>query len=252
MNANNFDRRLSDWLDDGPTGASEASIAAALGHARAHPRRRDPLAALRRDPMGSSGAIGFGLRAVPIVAVLGLLLMATLALASAGGLFDQRPVVVPPVEVPSPTAVPTETPQVSPSETPQPSPTAPSPSPVVMSVDLVGFGGRALSTIEVVDASGTLVDARTGQPAEDPSDPSPSVRNDPADPATVVLTWYGLLSDTDRRLTIAPDGRTMTLDVVPGCGDLLPVDRALVLTFNSPVPADAMTVTITSEPRTCE
>ena len=194
--------------------------------------------------MGPSGGIGFGLRALPVVVALGLLLVAALAVASAGGLFDQRPVVVPPVQIPSPSIAPTETPQASPS--------APIPSPVAMSVDLIGFGGRALSTIEVVDASGTLVGARTGQPAEDPSEPSPTVANDPADPATVVLTWYGLLSDTDRRLTIAPDGRTMTLDVLPGCGDLVPHNRVLALTFSGPVPADEVTVTIAAEPRTCE
>jgi hypothetical protein len=244
MNAHDLDLRFSDWLGDGPTSAPEHSIAAALDHANAHPRRRDPLAFLRRDPMGPSGGIGFGLRALPIVVVLGLLLVATLAVASVGGLFDQRPVIVPPVQIPSSPTAPTETPQASPS--------APSPSPVVVSVDLIGFGGRALSTIEVVDASGTLVGARTGQPAEDPSDPSPDVRNDPSDPATVVLTWTGLLSDTDRRLTIAPDGRTMTLDKLPGCGDLVPVDRVLALTFSSPVPADEVMVTIVDEPRTCE
>ena len=246
MNANDLDRRLSDWLEDGPTRAPERSIAVALDHVRANPRRRDPLAALRRDPMGSPGRVGFGfgLRALPIVAALGLLLVAALAVASVGGLFDQRPVVVPPVLTPSPTAAPTATPQASPSATPV--------SPVVISVDLVGFGGRALSTIEVVDESGTLVDAHTGQPAEDPSDPSPDVKNDPADPATVVLTWYGLLDDTDRRLTIAPDGRTMTFDVLSGCGDLVPFNRVLALTFNGPVPADEVTVTIVAEPRTCE
>lgn len=244
MNANDLDRRLSDWLGDGPTSAPEPTIAAALDHARAHPRRRDPLAVLRRDPMGPSGGIGFGLRALPIVVALGLLLVAALAVASVGGLFDQRPVVVPPMTTPTASMAPTATPQVSPS--------APSPSPLVMSVELVGFGGRTLSTIEVVDESGTLVGARTGQPAEDPSDPSPDVRNDPADPATVVLTWTGILDDTDRRLTIAPDGRTMTLDVLPGCGDLLPVNRVLALTFSGPVPADEVTVTIVDEPRTCE
>jgi hypothetical protein len=244
MNANDLDLRLSDWLADGPTSAPEPSIAAALDHARAHGRRRDPLAVLRRDPMGSSGGIGFGPRALPIVVALGLLLVAALAVASVGGLFDQRLVVVPPVQIPSPSSAPTASPGASPS--------APSPSPVVMSVELVGFGGRALSTIEVVDASGTLVGTRTGQPAEDPSYSSPDVRNDPADPATVVLTWIGILDDTDRRLTIAPDGRTMTLDKLPGCGDLLPVNRVLALTFSSPVPAAEVTVTIVDEPRTCE
>lgn len=192
---------------------------------------------------GHRAGFGFGLRVLPTVVALGLLLAAALAVASVGGLFDQRPVVVPPVQVPSPSTVPTGT--------PGPSPSAPSPSPVVMSVQLVGFGGRALSTIEVVDESGTLVGARTGQPAEDPSW-SLDVRNDPADPATVVLTWTGILDDTDRRLTIAPDGRTMTLDKLPGCGDLVPVNRVLALMFSSPVPAGEVTVTIVDEPRTCE
>jgi hypothetical protein len=170
--------------------------------------------------------------------------------ASVGGLFDQRPVVVPPMPAPTASAVATATtatPQVSP---PQASP-ALSPSPLVMSVELIGFGGRTLSTIEVVDESGTLAGAHTGQPAEDPSDPSPDVRNDPSDPSTVILTWTGILDDKDRRLTIAPDGRTMSLDVLRGCGDLVPVNRVLALTFNGPVPADEVTVTIVAEPRTC-
>jgi hypothetical protein len=250
MNTNDLDRRLGDWLGDGPTSAPESSIAAALDYARAHPRRRDPLAVLRRDPMGSPGGVGFGLRALPVVVALGLLLVAALAVASVGGLFDQRPVVVPPM--PAPTAATAPTAPTAPTATPQASPSAASPSPLVMSVELIGFGGRTLSTIEVVDESGTLVGARTGQPAEDPSDPSPDVQNDPTDPSTVVLTWFGILDDTDRRLTIARDGRTMTLDVLRGCGDLVPVNRVLALTFGGPVPADEVTVTIVAEPQTCE
>jgi hypothetical protein len=248
MNApHDLDRRLDDWLQDGPNRAPDRSIAAALDHARAHPRRRDPLAFLRRDPMGSRGfASGSGLRAMPLVAALGLLLVAALAVATVGGLFQGQPVVVPPVATPSPSA------PVAPSATAQPSPSAPSPSPLVTRVDLIGFDGRVLSTIEIVDGSGTLVDPRTGQPGENASAEAPHARNDPADPATVVLTWNGLLSDEDRRLTIASDGRTMTLDVLPGCGDLLPVVRELILTFDGPVPADDVTITVVSAPRTCE
>lgn len=123
MNANDFDRRLSDWLGDGPTSAPEQSIAAALDHARAHPRRRDPLAVLRRDPMGSSGGFGFGMRALPIVVAFGLLLVAALAVAFVGGLFDQRPVVVPPVTTPTASTAPTATQQASPSPSITPWPT---------------------------------------------------------------------------------------------------------------------------------
>lgn len=129
MNAHDLDLQFSDWIQDGPTGAPERSIAAALDHARAHPRRRDPLAVLRRDPMGSPGGIGFGLRALPIVAVLGLLLVAALAVATVGGLFDQRPVVVPPA---SPTASPSVS--VSPSPTATSAASAASPTATATSV----------------------------------------------------------------------------------------------------------------------
>jgi hypothetical protein len=257
MNANDLDRRLADWLGDGPTVAPEPSIAAALGHARSHPRRPDLLAFLRRDPMGARAGTGSGMRVLPVVVALGILLVAALAVASAGGWLDQRPAVVPPatapVTAPPATGEPSATAESPiPSATPSASPVAPGPTPVVVSVELVSSSGRALSTIEVVDESSTLVGARTGRPGEDPSDPSPSVRNDPGDPATVVLTWYGILDDLDRRLTIAADGRTMTLDVLPGCGDLLPVNRVLVLTFSGPVPADEVAITVVPEPRTCE
>jgi len=246
MNASqDLDRRFADWLKDGPSRAPERSITAALGHARSHPRRRDVLAGLRRDPMGSTGfGSGFGgsLRPLPMVAALGLLLVAALAAATVGGFFDRRPVVVPP----------DSTPTASPS--PQPSSPAPSPSPIVRSVDLIGSDGRVLSTIEIVDESGTLVEAASGQPGEGGSSSAENadVANDPADPATIVLTWTGLASDKDQRLTISPDGRTMTLDVQQGCGDLLPFDRVLILTFDGPVPAGEVTAPIVAEPRTCE
>ena len=60
----------------------------------------------------------------------------------------------------------------------------------------------------------------------------------------MILTWTGLFDSDDRRLTIAPDGRTMTIEVAPGQGDLLPVDRQLILTFSGPVPAAEVDATI--------
>ena len=56
MNASNdLDRRLDDLLADGPSIAPDRAIGAALDHARHHPRRRDPLGVMRRDPMASTG-----------------------------------------------------------------------------------------------------------------------------------------------------------------------------------------------------
>ena len=56
--ANEQDRRIAAWFEDTQGRVPERTIEAALAHARTHPRRRDPLAALRGDPMGSGG---FGL-----------------------------------------------------------------------------------------------------------------------------------------------------------------------------------------------
>ena len=91
---NDFDRRLGAWLDEGPAHAPDRTIDAALAHARAHPRRRDPLAVLRRDPMSGGGFAG-ALRPLPLVAVLGLILVAAIGVATVGGFFS-RPSVVPP------------------------------------------------------------------------------------------------------------------------------------------------------------
>lgn len=242
MNApHDTERQLTAWLEDGPSRAPERAIDLAIDHAHAHPRRRDPFASFRKDPMSSPRSTA-GFRPLPLIAVLGLLLVAAFAVASVGGLFQGRPVVVPP---PAPTTSASPTP----SAIPAPTATAavPVPSPVAISVDLIGFGGQQLSTIEIVDQSGTLVSARTGQPNDGGSVWSPDkadVVNAPGDPRTLMLTWTGVLDDDYPRLTIDDDGRTMTIDRVRGVGDLLPVDRVLILTFPGPVPAGEVTASI--------
>jgi hypothetical protein len=241
MNApHDLDRRLDDWLRDGPSHAPERTIVAALQHARAHPRRRDLLAALRRDPMGSTGfGSGSGLRVMPLVAALALLLVAALAVATVGGLFQRQAVVVPPLTTPSPSA--TATPQATSSPSPSATATA---TPTTIRVDFVDeVGGKAF--IEITDRSGRLVNARSGPENEGPSFTGDiGVANAPGDPATLVLGWVGCPSDTRYVMAIAADGRTMSIDQ-PACqGDTLGVARVLVLTFDDPVPASDVTATI--------
>jgi hypothetical protein len=233
-----LDRRLDDWLADGTSIAPERAIGTALDHARRHPRRRDPLAVMRRDAMGSTGS-GTVRRTVTLVAAAALLLAAGLAAATVGGLFERRAAIVPPEPSASPTA--SVAPQASAS--PVPSPVA-SPSSTVIRVDLVDdIGGQAF--VEVTDGSGTLVTARSGQQSEG-SEPATSigVANPPNDPASIVLTWVGCPSDTRHVLTIAPDGRTMTLDQPVCQGDTVGVARVLVLTFADPVPAGEVQATV--------
>jgi len=234
-----LDRRLEAALGDGPSRAPERSIDIALTHARAHPRRRDPLAFLRKDPMHTqSSRFAVALQPLPMLAILALALTAGFAIITAGGLFDDRSVVVPPVVTPSPS-----------SDAPaSPSPTAPaSPSsPAVVSVDLIEHVG-ADATIDITDLSGHLVKAESGVPNVDGAtvpDGMVAVTGLAGDPATIVLTWSGLPCDTAHQLTIAPDGLGMTIERGACGGDTLPVDRVLQLTFDRPVDPAAVNATI--------
>lgn len=233
--SNDFDRRLGAFLDDGPGHAPDRAIESALAHARAHPRRRDPLAALRRDPMAGGGLAG-AMRPLPLVAVLGLILVAALGVATVGGFFRQ-PAVVPPLpatpspSAPSPTATPT-------------APAVPASSPAVIRVDLIDdIGGDAF--VEITDESGTMLDARSGQAAEAAEFTGDiGATNLASDPNAVVLTWGGSPCDTRHVLTIAPDGRTMTVSRVACQGDALGIARVLVVRFDGPVPAADVIATL--------
>ena len=65
------DRLVSDWLQDGAYVAPDEPVEAAISHARAHPRRPDPFAFLRKDAMTSSRTIlGFSPAAAAVLAVV--------------------------------------------------------------------------------------------------------------------------------------------------------------------------------------
>jgi len=221
------DRRIAAWFADEGVRAPERTVDAALAHARAHPRRRDPFAALRGDPMrrGLGGAL---FAPVPLLAALGLIVVAVVGGAIAGGLLDRPAVVVSPS--PSPT--------VSPSPTPSPTPV---PSPAMFHVDLVEVAG-ADASVDITDRSGKLSSADSGQPQDGGSvgDDSIVVEPDPSDPTVAVLTWTGTPCDTTHTLDIAEDGRTLTMTRAPCEGDAIPRDLRLRLRFNGPVDTSQM------------
>jgi hypothetical protein len=239
MNASNdLDGRLDDLLADGPSTAPDRAIGAALDHAGRHPRRPDPLLVLRRDPMGSARAAS-ARRIATLVAAAALLVAVALAAATVGGVFERRTVVVPPVPSTSPSATIAPSPSALPSATP-----APSASPAVVRVGLVDdIGGTAF--VDISDLSGTLTTARSGQTSEGSEVATDiGVTNLAGDPASIALTWVGCPSDTRHVLTIATDGRTMTLDQPACVGDTVGVERVLVLTFSGPVPAEEVHATV--------
>lgn len=232
MTTPDLDRRLDTFLADGPARAPERPIEAALAHARAHPRRRDPFRALRRDPMGRPWFGGSPVvRGLVLVTVLGALLVASVALAAVGGLFDRPAVVVP---EPSPTPSPVVT---------------PSPTPRRLIVDLEEVAG-ADATIEILDPDGLVASARSGTPADGGSvaDGEVRVQGADGDAFTLVLTWTDLPCTTEHVLEVADDGRSLTI-VEPVCeGDATVRDLVLHVTFSAPI--DPATVEARTRPAT--
>jgi hypothetical protein len=245
MNApQDLDRQLAAMLEDGPTRAPESAIEGALAHARSHPRRPDPFAFLRRDPMGAaSSSRGRGFGALPVVAILGLLLVGALAAASIGGWLQDRNTVVPP-PAPTASAAPSVTPSTSPSPSVEPSAT-PSATPTSIHVNLIQHVG-ADTSIDIVDRSGTLVSAESGDPGDGGSVAEGTIQvvADASDPKTLVATWTGSPCDTTHALDIAPDGTTWTI-TRPACsGDSVPADHVLRLTFDAPFDPASITGTV--------
>lgn len=220
------DRRIAAWFTDETARVPERTIDAVLAHARAHPRHRDPLAGLRRDPMAHGPFSGGLFAPVPLLAVVGLLVVAALGGALAGGFFDR----------PGPAPLPSPTPSSSPS---------PSPAPATFHVDLIEVAG-ADATIDITDRSGTVVGAESGQPADGGSvgGGGIDVASDPSDPTIVVLTWTGTPCDTTHTLEVEADGRTMTLSR-PRCeGDAIPRDLRVRLRYAEAVDAGELEATL--------
>ena len=220
------DRRIAAWFTDETVRVPERTIDAALAHARAYPRRRDPLAGLRRDPMAGGPFSGGLLAPVPLLAVVGLIVVAALGGAIAGGF------IRPSGPAPLPSATPTATP-------------SPSPSPATFHVDLIEVAG-ADATIDITDRSGMVVGVESGQPADGGSvgDGGIDAANDPSDPTIVVLTWTGTPCDTTHTLEIEADGRTMTL-ARPRCeGDAIPRDLRVRLRYAEAVDARELDATL--------
>jgi hypothetical protein len=233
---NDFDRALGGWLEEGPNSAPDRSIELAVEHARAHPRRRDPLGFVRPDPMARRST-GFALRPVLVLAVLGLLLAAVAGLG-VGGRRDQGVVIPPP---PSTTPAPAS---------PSSSPVSPSPMPSASTtqylVELTVAAGQP-QTVTVIDGSGLLAEATSGTPSGDgQSFPFDAVEVSNLDPTTLQLGWAGFPCQTDHTLRIDSNGRTMTLER-PACAgetDSIGLDRILVLRFSKAVAASDVKVSL--------
>jgi hypothetical protein len=227
---NDFDRVLGQWLNEGPNGAPDRPIDLAVQHARSHPRRPDPIGFLRPDPMARPfRGLGMSLRPAMLLASLALLLAAVVAVGVGG----PKPSVV----------VPNPSPSASPSLNPSPSPTGSASAGI--HVDLTVAAGEP-QTVDVIDDSGTLVEASSGSPADGQGFPSDSVDVTNIDANTLQLGWAGFPCRTDHELRIGSDPRVMTLVRPPceGVTDSIGVDRILILRFAEPIVAGEVAVAI--------
>jgi len=229
-----LDRVLGDWLAEGPVHVPEHLVGATLQHARSHPRRPDPLRVLRRDPMaGRSRFAPLGIAPVPLMAAIGLLLVAALGVSLVGGQRDDVPVPLPSTSG-DPSAVPSPNLSLSPSASPGPS------FPIRVELQT---SSAATMLVEVTDASGLLVDARSGLPAEGGSVPLGEVSSTNVDDSTVELTWTDAACDIAYALDIETT-TSMTLRSPVCSGDTIALDRRLLLEFSVPVDAAEIQVQV--------
>lgn len=229
-----LDRLLGDWLAEGPARTPEPVLATALQHARSHPRRPDPFAFLRRDPMAGRTS-PFAVAPLPVFAVIGLLVLAALGVSIVGGQRDD----VPPTD-----SVPTPVPSAlvaSPSPSPDELPALSFPIRVGLQT-----GTAAAMVVDVTDASGLLVDARTGTPAEGGSVPGGTVTATNVDERTVLLTWTDSVCDIEYALQVETT-TSMTLTAPPCVGDTVAQDRRLLLQFAVPVDASVVEVRVLAQ-----
>ena len=106
---------------------------------------------------------------------------------------------------PSPTAGPSAAPSEVPSPVPSGAPVSPKPSDggtdaMPITVDLKNVTGAKVS-VDVVDRSGTLLKAVSGQPAEGASVDTNTIKIENIDPRTLRLTWTDFRSTTGWRCT---------------------------------------------------
>ena len=231
---NDIDRRIAAWFEEGPARVSDSTIERAPG-----PRPRPPAPA-RSAPRAPPRPDGEWPRASaccssPCRCSRSCVLLVAVAAAGAavGGWLDREPAVVPPVVSPSPAPSASAAPTAA-------------PSPETTRVDLIEHLGDD-AFIDVTDAVGDARGGLSGDPGDgvDVAPGTIQVENDPADPATIVLTWAGATCDTSHELVIDPDGRTMRITRPPCSGDALGgVGHVLRLTFDGPMAAADITATI--------
>ena len=177
---------------------------------------------------------------------MSIALIAVAAALSACTSYDPRTGDAPPTL--APTVAPTTAPTVPPTPAPTPDPTpAATPTPTAKPTGPIGSAHVKLTvatadvvTIDVTDASTTMVRAKSGKPGDGATVETYALIVKNLTPTTIRLTWTGGPCDSANQLFI-DKGRKQLLLVQPGCsGDSVATDRILDLTFSTPIKASTL------------
>ena len=146
---------------------------------------------------------------------------------------------------PDPAGSPTPAPTVRPDVTPTPAPSD-APSGGIVRVALNERSGHSVSVL-IDDRTGSLVDARTGTPGDGMSVRWHEARVENLDDSSLRLVWSGWPRDEEVTMSISTVGdgyKILLTQAAPYPNtDAMGYDRILVLTFDSPISADAVKVT---------
>jgi hypothetical protein len=232
--SNDLDRMLGTYLDEGPRRSPDRPVEAAIAHARAHPRRRDPLGFLRPDVMARRSSL-----VSPQLAWAALLVVLTLGAVAAIAI-GSRPNTVP--VVPPPTVIESPSPSAAPSEPPA------SASPRSFDIAVVDEHDiRHL--IEVIDLSGTLVAADGGPVFNEALAGDTLASNDPDVPGGVFVAWTYASCASPTTVTIDASGSLVTIERPRCTGDALGGNPLHVsLRFDGEVDAEALDVQLVETP----
>ena len=94
--------------------------------------------------------------------------------------------------------------------------------------------------VDVVDQSGKLVSARSGQPGDGASVANGTIKVENIDPQTLRFTWTDIPGDNALALYIDKAATHFVLVQPEHAGDTIPFDRILILKFSQPISAKSI------------
>jgi hypothetical protein len=183
-------------------------------------------------------------RSISLLGAAVLILVAVGGAVAVGGVLKGQSAAVPPVDAPSATATVSATPSAAPPSAtptvaasslgPNVSPSASPRSSGAIDVALVTTAGPA-ATATVIDRSGSLLGAASGQPGEGGSVPFgtiTAIERFSEDPFIIQITWTDMPCATTYTVTINQDLSTLVIRRADCEGDAIALDRVLQLTFD--------------------